>query len=363
MTKGVLSMRKHYWAGIRAAAAAALVLGTSAGSLSASAAQLRMGDVNFNNVVDANDASMILRCYVSRLMGKNVFDAKQLRIADIDHNNVVDGADAGAVLHYYVSRLAGHNPAWEYFSDVPQSDETVTIGTRKFKLGGSIAELNAQYGNPTEKLTEKHQNAFLTYYVYQAGTQNLVIGIANGDKLVGVYAFGKSFSYSGSGTGTTYTDDRAGGKVYAGMAVMEGFSADAGTLAADTGLDAAAKISFHITNAYRAMNGLAPLGWSDKAAGVAFDHSLDMAKNNYFEHGNVGQRLENAGINWNAYAENISAGYANAFAATHGWITSKSGHRENILTTKCKYLGIGFANHANTRNALYATQDFYSEFT
>lgn len=116
---------------------------------------------------------------------------------------------------------------------------------------------------------------------------------------------------------------------------------------------------FDMTNAFRAQNGVGRLRWSDDVAAVAKSHADDMVKKGYFNHKNlegkkVGNyeaedgtpvigRLESAGLIYSACGENIDAGYYTAEAAMDGWINSKKGHRENLLATDFRYLGVGTA--------------------
>src|SRR6478735_7313557 len=53
------------------------------------------------------------------------------------------------------------------------------------------------------------------------------------------------------------------------------------------------------------------LSWNDQLEAAAFNHSKDMAQNNYFSHTSpngdkAGNRIRQAGYNWMAYGENIA---------------------------------------------------------
>ena len=54
------------------------------------------GDLDFNGVIDANDASLLLEIYKSEN-----WSSADLPIADMDNNNVIDANDASLILEYY----------------------------------------------------------------------------------------------------------------------------------------------------------------------------------------------------------------------------------------------------------------------
>ncbi len=123
-------------------------------------------------------------------------------------------------------------------------------------------------------------------------------------------------------------------------------------------------LNFHLTNGLRAINGVPVLKYCATASKVARGHSTDMATRNYFAHQNPegktpGNRLDNGGVNWTACSENIVAGYYDPYAIANGWYNSE-GHRKNILNSKYKYLGIGFAYKSTAEYKYYGTQNFYT---
>ncbi len=132
----------------------------------------------------------------------------------------------------------------------------------------------------------------------------------------------------------------------------------------DAVFQALEKQIWEITNAYRRYMGLSMLLWEDKAVQTAKKHSQDMADNSYFSHysqngSKPGERLNQNGISWKSYCENICAGSGDAISMTIGWIGS-SGHRKNILNDMT-YLGVGVGyNQSDTlKYYIYATQDFW----
>lgn len=122
---------------------------------------------------------------------------------------------------------------------------------------------------------------------------------------------------------------------------------------------------FDLANVFRLKNGLSVLEWHDTVADAARKHSEDMASRGYFDHESPeghspGDRLRAVGLaKYAAYAENIAAGYRDAFEAHNGWINS-SGHRENLLMKELETLGVGAAYDADSKYRWYYTQKFYT---
>lgn len=120
---------------------------------------------------------------------------------------------------------------------------------------------------------------------------------------------------------------------------------------------------WEMTNAYRTYMGLSNLQWESKAEAAARGHSQDMADNNYFAHNSqdgtrFSARLQAEGISYRSCGENICAGSGDAIYMVIGWIGS-SGHRDGILTTGFKYIGVGVAYNASAKWMIYGTQDFW----
>ena len=101
-----------------------------------------------------------------------------------------------------------------------------------------------------------------------------------------------------------------------------------------------------------------PVGWNDQLEAAAFNHSKDMAQNNYFSHTSpngdkAGNRIRQAGYNWMAYGENIAMGYNTEKEVVAGWIKSP-GHCKNIMSRTYKEMGVAKVNS-------YWTQAFGSK--
>ena len=118
---------------------------------------------------------------------------------------------------------------------------------------------------------------------------------------------------------------------------------------------------FDLTNVFRRERNLSMLKWSDDMANVARLHSKDMAVRDFFDHTNPSgyspfDRMIAAGIDYMVAAENIAAGYTNAFSSHSGWVNSP-GHRLNLVRD-VEYLGVGVYFGGKYLN--YYTQNFYT---
>lgn len=117
---------------------------------------------------------------------------------------------------------------------------------------------------------------------------------------------------------------------------------------------------FDITNILRVREGETPVQWEDTVREVAYDHSLDMAENNYFSHfalngDGLKERLAEKEILYTSAGENIAAHYVDAPAVMEAWMNSES-HREALLSDNYTHLGVGVYRLYYTQNFL--AQDF-----
>ncbi len=120
---------------------------------------------------------------------------------------------------------------------------------------------------------------------------------------------------------------------------------------------------FDLTNASRLMNGLGILTWDDEVRITARKHSADMAENSYFSHTNPeGQspfdRMAEDDIAFSVAGENLAYGQFSSIFAHEGLMNSL-GHRENILKSDFKLLGVGVA--FGSKHEPYFTENFYSK--
>ncbi|ESU31120.1 hypothetical protein G3A_18345 [Bacillus sp. 17376] len=120
---------------------------------------------------------------------------------------------------------------------------------------------------------------------------------------------------------------------------------------------------FDLTNASRLAHGLGILTWDDEVRVTARKHSADMAENSFFSHTNPeGQspfdRMEEDDIAFSVAGENLAYGQFSSIFAHEGLMNSL-GHRENILKSVFKLLGVGVA--FGPKHEPYFTENFYSK--
>lgn len=122
----------------------------------------------------------------------------------------------------------------------------------------------------------------------------------------------------------------------------------------------------YLTNLEREKGGVPPLKSVEILHGIARQHSLDMARQNYFGHENPDgtpfwTRFDRAGYApWTAEGENIAAGYSTPQSVVNGWMNSP-GHRKNILSPDYCEIGVGYVlDRHDTYGPYYHywTQDF-----
>ncbi len=119
---------------------------------------------------------------------------------------------------------------------------------------------------------------------------------------------------------------------------------------------------FDLVNASRMKHGLSVLKWDEPISRTAFQHSNDMATNEYFDHTNLEgkspfDRIQEDGIPYMMAGENIAMGQFSSIFAHEALLNSLS-HRRNILQPKWKRLGVGVAFDAT--NVPYFTQNYYT---
>lgn len=123
---------------------------------------------------------------------------------------------------------------------------------------------------------------------------------------------------------------------------------------------------FTRVNAERTSRGLQPLNYNNTMQNYARIKSKDMGDRGYFAHENpegelITAQMKRDGVTYSAWGENIAyiqGNQSNASLAEqfmNNWMNSQ-GHRENILSSNFKSIGIGVYKIGNT---YYATQEFY----
>ncbi len=102
-----------------------------------------------------------------------------------------------------------------------------------------------------------------------------------------------------------------------------------------------------LVNQHRQRIGCSALRWDAALARVAERHSRDMARRGFFSHDNPEEqspfdRMESAGIDYRAAAENIAMGQTTGAQVFRDWMNSR-GHRENMENCRYTEVGIGRA--------------------
>ena len=161
--------------------------------------------------------------------------------------------------------------------------------------------------------------------------------------------------------------------LFAGAAATGVFAPNANQVAAAdpaSCLDATEAQFLKLINNYRASKGLPALKASKSLNVASYKHSYDMGKRGYFAHNTpsplpAGQsgplpwdRMKDAGYGYStSKAENIAAGQSTAEKVFNSWKNS-AGHNANMLSTKFKVIGIGFAPVSGSKYGYYWTTKF-----
>lgn len=106
------------------------------------------------------------------------------------------------------------------------------------------------------------------------------------------------------------------------------------------------------------------LSWNCQLETAAFNHSRDMANNNFFSHSgsdgsSAGDRATRAGYSWWTWGENIAAGYPSVSTVMQGWIDS-DGHCANMMNANFSNLGAARFVDSGSTYGTYWTQVFGS---
>lgn len=115
-------------------------------------------------------------------------------------------------------------------------------------------------------------------------------------------------------------------------------------------------------NAQRKAHGLTPFRLANKLDNAAQAHACDNARRRSISHdssdgGTLKTRLRKAGYKYRAAAENTGRGFGTGARAVEWWMNSPK-HRENILFSRVKEVGIGIALSAAPDNKLHWVINF-----
>ncbi len=65
-----------------------------------------MGDIDFNGVIDSDDSNLILKQYLSDLVGTDaLLSQTQIYLSDINNDKTINADDANLVLLYYLETM------------------------------------------------------------------------------------------------------------------------------------------------------------------------------------------------------------------------------------------------------------------
>lgn len=102
-----------------------------------------------------------------------------------------------------------------------------------------------------------------------------------------------------------------------------------------------------LVNLERTSRGLDPLTADPLLNQMSEDYCCEMIEGGFFAHDNPytgegpGQRAINAGYIYLAVGENLAAGQTSPEQVVADWMASTEGHRENILATQWREVGVG----------------------
>jgi hypothetical protein len=134
-----------------------------------------------------------------------------------------------------------------------------------------------------------------------------------------------------------------------------------------------------LANQWAQLTAAPPVAWNDNLADAALGHSQALAAADAQSHQlpgepSLGQRFLNAGYNYQMARENVfsyaeslfhaHAGFAIDWGNGPGGIQSPAGHRDNIMATDVREVGIGIVDDTGTQGfgPLVITQDFGRRF-
>lgn len=102
--------------------------------------------------------------------------------------------------------------------------------------------------------------------------------------------------------------------------------------------------------------------WNSQLQQAATAHSTDMSTADFFSHtgsdgGTLRQRLVAAGYNYSSAGENIAAGYTSVAQVVAGWMSSTTGHCENIMNSTHRDIGVSCKIYEGSDYKTYWTME------
>jgi copper amine oxidase domain-containing protein len=241
---------------------------------------------------------------------------------------------------------------------------------KEIYTGQKIEQLRQTFGEPDRIEMGIYG---LQWYIYHKDYSCFLMAAVSDGVVCGYYTNSAGFEIDGRAKADTccgdwdpdiklYRDKLDGDKVYAVFVVWEESKQSIDTTEREF-LGIQARENFDVTNAFRVKKGLNPLLWDEIAAEAARLHAIDMGKKDYFSHISLDGRtpidryLRLCPVAWRAWGENISAGREFGIDHFDAWLNSE-GHRENLLSDKFKYLGVGAAYCEESTYRYYFGQTF-----
>jgi hypothetical protein len=141
------------------------------------------------------------------------------------------------------------------------------------------------------------------------------------------------------------------------LAVLIGLPAcTAGSLQPVAPISVDAGRTASLVSAYRAQNGLGAVSIDSRLMQAAAEQARAMGERDRISHGVDGslrRRVDAAGYDWGAAAENLGAGYPDLSSAMAAWQGS-AGHRQNLLNIYVTEIGVAaVATPGGSRHRTY----------
>lgn len=233
---------------------------------------------------------------------------------------------------------------------------------KKIFFGMDEKDLISLLGNPDLQMKDESYD----YLFYRGDYKDLLIIALEKGKVKSFTSSAESLKYRNFVYGSQDQDETAGLTIIRdehekNRIVGLGYNLYLNPIGSKESLAVNERIIYELTNSFRAYNGVAALGFSEKLSDVARDHSEEMAKNNYFSHTSLAglepsDRISLAGIRWQSCGENIAAGNSTALKTFEQWVNSL-GHRKNMLQ-QVGDLGVGGAVNQKSQYKYYYGQNF-----
>jgi uncharacterized protein YkwD len=251
-----------------------------------------------------------------------------------------------------------HQSDGAYFQAGVENGKIVTIfaignqlNIQPFKIGEKIEDIYKSILLNTEVLVKFDQG----YYRFELSEEDL--NIRPLVKLGDIYAQLSLDKFTGKLSSVRFMDKKTLIKqrpyemVYRGNLIEPKVPTEEQWKAIEKGSE---QQIFDLTNIIRKRFKLKKLEWDDKTADVAYHHSEDMFKGQYFSHespkyGDLAKRLESAHVFYQLAGENIAAQYMDGPSAVEGWLNSE-GHRKSLLEKDFTHLGVGVYEKYYTQN-------------